>query len=596
MNGTPACLLDLRQQIVTLNQTMQGALRLETAELSFSQWILSLPQPLQKKFHKAIHQLLTEGNKQVTVTSFKLKDWKQYDSTLMHLTNGQIALTLKPSEVSQEWTTSISDGRRRGNIQPTRNDQEQNKSASHEMVSGDKPYKMTHLVDNFPNGLAMISHNWDITYANSKMEEICGYKLKDYQRVKLWDLYSVDEYYRFFQHYLRAMETKKPVEFEGYLPETETMVKMTVHPTEFGLTVFAQDITQYKKQLKALKDSEERFSVLANNINEVFWIASPDYEHIYYLSPSFQKLFGLSRKDFLKNPEVFFKILGEDDSRKFETGLAVMRKQKNQVEYKVKTPDGVEKWIRTKGFPIVNQGKSYVIGIHEDITECKEMIRLKEKSQQLSTITQMSAGIAHEIKNPLTAIKGFLQIGAANPDLRDNYQDIILDEVNRIEAIVQDFMMLSKPKSSLQLEEAKPDELVHYVLQLLEPEADEKNVQLLFDSDRQNETFFTEPKRVNQILINLVKNAIDAVDEDGRVRVKIQLTSQYLTVSVSDNGPGLSAQELSKVGEPFFTTKEKGTGLGVMVTKKMVADLNGTISYKSKVGEGTNVTVQLPRR
>ncbi|WP_258871107.1 ATP-binding protein [Halobacillus trueperi] len=223
------------------------------------------------------------------------------------------------------------------------------------------------------------------------------------------------------------------------------------------------------------------------------------------------------------------------------------------------------------------------------------MLELKEKSQQLSTITQMSAGIAHEIKNPLTAIKGFLQIGAANPELRDNYQEIILDEVNRIEAIVQDFMMLSKPKSSIQLEQVDPEQLVSYVLRLLEPEANEKQIYLLFDCDPIQDKFETEPKRLNQILINLVKNAIDAVDLGGEVRVSIQMSSSNLTLSVRDNGPGLTPQELAKIGEPFFTTKEKGTGLGVMVTKKIVSDLNGEISYESQKGAGTTVTVTLPK-
>ncbi len=100
---------------------------------------------------------------------------------------------------------------------------------------------------------------------------------------------------------------------------------------------------------------------------------------------------------------------------------------------------------------------------------------------------------------------------------------------------------------------------------------------------------------MNQILINLVKNAIDAVDSGGEVRVSIEMSSEELTLSVRDNGPGLTSQELTKIGEPFFTTKEKGTGLGVMVTKKIVADLNGIISYESQKGAGTTVTVRLPK-
>lgn len=590
LSATPACLLDLRNQHVIVNQEMQSTLQLEQTEMSVSEWLLLLPQSAQQKLQRLMHRLMTEGLKEKT---FHITEWSR-ECQLVHLTNGQIALTLKEvmkekpvhhpeeSKVEQSLFTSFQ--------LPFKQD-----SLSKQRL-GNGDHKFDDLMDKFPQGLAVISQNWEIQYANKKMEEITGYLFEEAQNRKLWDLYSVEEHYHFFQHYLRAMEKQEKVEFEGHLHKRGMTVHVTVLPFQSGLTIFMQDITNYKKQLQALKESEERFAILANNMKDVFWISDEHFTQIHYLSPSFQSLFGMSRREALSNPESILNVVHPDDLNRVKSGFALMRTQKHQVEYRLVSPSGEEKCMMTKGFPVQNHGTIYFIGIHEDVTEKNEMLRLKEKSQQLSTITQMSAGIAHEIKNPLTAIKGFLQIGAANPDLRDHYQNIILDEVNRIEAIVQDFMMLSKPKSSLQKEEVEPDRVVSYVTRLLEPEADEKNVQLIYNPKSLNEPILTEPKRLNQILINLVKNAIDAVDIDGIVSIVAELSSSDLTFSVSDNGPGLSAEELSKIGEPFFTTKEKGTGLGVMVTKKIVGDLNGTISYKSKKGEGTKVTVRLPRK
>nr|WP_256558169.1 ATP-binding protein [Halobacillus sp. A1] len=108
--------------------------------------------------------------------------------------------------------------------------------------------------------------------------------------------------------------------------------------------------------------------------------------------------------------------------------------------------------------------------------------------------------------------------------------------------------------------------------------------------------FYCEPKRLKQILINLVSNAMDALDEDGEVQIEAVLQNDELIISVIDNGHGLSEQELTKLGEPFYTTKEKGTGLGIMVTKKMIDDLDGRLNYQSSKNEGTCVTVRLPFR
>ncbi|WP_254854030.1 PAS domain S-box protein [Halobacillus salinus] len=593
LNATPACLLDLREQHVIVNKEMQDMLHLEKTEMSVSKWMLLLPRSAQQKLQRLMHRLMTEGLKDKT---FHISEWNR-QGQLIHLTNGQIALTIKdaiqeksvegqsiePKPEQQPMFTSFQLPYKRS-VVPVQS----NQSKTNEKHLSD-------LLDKFPQGMAIIGHNWEIQYANKKMEEITGYTFDRNKARKLWDLYSIEEHYHFFQHYLRAMEKQEEVEFEGHLYNRGITVHVTVHPTDAGLSIFLQDITHYKQQLQALKESEERFAILANNMKDVFWISNDSFTQIHYLSPSFQSVFGMSRREALSKPENVLNVVHPDDLNRVKSGLALMRSKKHQVEYRLVGPNGEEKCMMTKGFPVQNNGTVYVIGIHEDVTEKNEMLKLKEKSQQLSTITQMSAGIAHEIKNPLTAIKGFLQIGAANPDLRDHYQNIILDEVNRIEAIVQDFMMLSKPKSSLQKEEVEPGSVVTYVTRLLEPEADEKNVQLIYNPKSLNDTISTEPKRLNQILINLVKNAIDAVDHGGIVSIVAELSSNDLTLSVSDNGPGLSAQELAKIGEPFFTTKEKGTGLGVMVTKKIVGDLNGTISYKSKKGEGTKVTVRLPR-
>ncbi|UOQ46529.1 ATP-binding protein [Halobacillus salinarum] len=597
LNGTPACLVDLRLQLVMLNQEMQELLQLDETEKSFSEWITAFRIFDQSEIHKMLHQFMTEQTRESSVHISTRNSLERLLFKGVHLSNGQIIMTISPDQHQQASAKEIHENY--GSQVPL--DYKHPSAARMQTLHLSNPkdsqfkHRITHLVDKFPHGIALLNYNWDVLYANPKMEELTGVKFKENYGRKLWEVHSIAEYYLFFQHILRAMETQTTVEFEGFIGETKSIVHMTVHPMEQGITVFAKDITKDKQHLQALKDSEERFNMLANNIKDVMWICDSSLENVYYLSPSFKKMFGMARRNVPSVQTVINKAVHEEDRALVNESFNAMKKERVQLDYRVKHPTGDIKWIRTKGFPLRSDEKCYVVGIHEDITEFKEMIKLRERSQQLSTITQMSAGIAHEIKNPLTAIKGFLQIGAANPALRDNYQDIILDEVNRIESIVQDFMMLSKPKSSIQLEEVELKQVIDYVTRLLQGEADTKKVRLFSSCHFNEHSIYTEPKRLKQILLNIVKNALEAVEVGGEVQINGKQLEDELTLSVIDNGQGLTEQELAKIGEPFFTTKEKGTGLGVMVTKKMVEDLNGSIYFESEKGKGTEVTVVLPK-
>ncbi|UOR13942.1 ATP-binding protein [Halobacillus amylolyticus] len=605
-SGTPACLINVHYQTVALNDEMRKALQLDQTHFSLCEWFSLFRSSNRPDIHQMIYQSSQTEEVDFSVDMRVANEYRIFICKIFHLKNDQRALIFPNSQVHAGNSSSL-----QGDEELLQKDTDlsahmtelPSNIAFHQTILTDQlatnqvsPEKelFSQVADHFPHGLAMVNNNWELIYANDKMEKLTGLSYHMNLNKKLWDVVSADDHSDFFQHCLRAMDTQETVELEGDLNKYDLTVKLTILPTTQGLTIIGQDITLYKQQLLALQASEKRFSILANNINDVFWICDTEFQKIHYVSPAFNEMFGMKRREILASWSSLENIVHMNDYNKILSAFSVMKQQKHQVEYRITTTSGEEKWIRTQGFPIISEGNEYIIGTHQDITKYKEMGQLKEKSQQLSTITQMAAGVAHEIKNPLTAIKGFLQIGAVNPDLRDNYYEIILDEVNRIESIVQDFMMLSKPKSSIQLEKIDIEEVVSYVLRLLDPEATGKNVDLSFTCDIVEKSFESEPKRLKQILLNLASNAIDATEEDGDIRVAAYNKGDELVLSVKDDGQGLSDQQLAKLGEPFFTTKEKGTGLGVMVTKKMVTDLNGTIAYQSELGKGTCVTVCLP--
>ncbi|UOQ92536.1 ATP-binding protein [Halobacillus shinanisalinarum] len=604
-SGTPACLINVHYQTVALNDEMRKALQLDQTHFSLCEWFSLFRSSNRPDIHQMIYQSSQTKELDFSVDMRVANEYRIFLCKIFDLKNDQKTLIFPKAhkvdssllQGNEELLQKDTDGPANMIEHPSNAAFRQTAILTDQLSASQiSPEKelFSQVADHFPHGLAMVNNSWELIYANDKMEKLTGLSYQTNLNRKLWDVVSVDEYSDFFRHCLRAMDTQESVELEGELNKYDLTVKMTILPTTQGLTIIGQDITLYKQQLSALQASEKRFSMLANNINDVFWICDSEFQKIHYVSPAFNDMFGMRRREILASWSSLENIVHMNDYNRVLNAFSVMKQQKHQVDYRVTTTSGEEKWIRTKGFPIISEGTEYIIGTHQDITKYKEMVQLKEKSQQLSTITQMAAGVAHEIKNPLTAIKGFLQIGAVNPDLRDNYYEIILDEVNRIESIVQDFMMLSKPKSSIQLEKIDIEEVVSYVLRLLDPEATGKNVDLSFTCDIVEKSFQSEPKRLKQILLNLASNAIDATEEEGDIRVAAYNRGDDLVLSVKDDGQGLSDQQLAKLGEPFFTTKEKGTGLGVMVTKKMVTDLNGTIAYKSELGKGTCVTVCLP--
>ncbi|MFG6117089.1 ATP-binding protein [Halobacillus sp. MO56] len=455
--------------------------------------------------------------------------------------------------------------------------------------------QMKAITENFPHGLALINKKWELTYANPQMERMLGKDLQSHYKHKLWQLYPISDYYLFYRHYYMALEMEQPVTFDAYMQERKMYARITIYPTDDGFTIFIQDVTVRKKYLHALQEAEKRFSLLADNIKDVFWICDESFAKLIYVSPRFKDLFGLPLEERENDPLTWWEQIADDESYSYiRDGYRKMRKENSQIEYRITTPENEVKWIRTRGFPVQDGKEKYIVGISEDITEMKEKEAFMRKSEQLSAITQMSAGIAHEIKNPLTALKGFMQLGTANPDLRESYNELLLSEVNRIESIVNDFMMLAKPSSSIQVEEVNIKQTIDYVIELYQSLISEKGITIHTSIACYESAIHSDPNRFKQILINIIKNAIEAVDCHGKIQVDVVCEDGEALITISDDGKGLSPEKLKRLGEPFFTTKKDGTGLGIMVTRKMVDDLGGTINYSSEEGEGTSVAILFP--
>lgn len=233
--------------------------------------------------------------------------------------------------------------------------------------------------------------------------------------------------------------------------------------------------------------------------------------------------------------------------------------------------------------------------IIRDISERKKNEELLINSEKLYVAGQLAAGIAHEIRNPLTSLKGFLQLIVSGRKNNSSYYDIMNSELDRIEDIVSELLMLSKPQV-YQLSYHDVRNMMRDTIKLLETQAILHNTSI--DADYGNEPLWVYgvENQVKQVFINVIKNAIEAMIDGGSIRVKLYRTGDEVFVQIHDEGPGIGEDQLAKMGQPFYTTKEKGTGLGLMVSYKIVDNHRGRIRVNSEIGKGTVFEIMLPFR
>jgi PAS domain S-box-containing protein len=228
----------------------------------------------------------------------------------------------------------------------------------------------------------------------------------------------------------------------------------------------------------------------------------------------------------------------------------------------------------------------------QDITERRKTEDLLLRSDKLSVLGQMSAGIAHEIRNPITALKGFLQLMKSNVE-ENRYVDIMLSEIERINLIVGEFLFLAKPNEIL-FETKDIKILLHNVITLLDTQAIINNVQILTDFSPEIPFIQCDENQLKQVFVNILKNAIESMPKGGNIVVEVKREDdENVLIRFTDQGCGIPEDKLSKLGEPFYTTKETGTGLGLMVSYKIIEAHQGHMKIHSEINKGTIVEVTL---
>ncbi len=236
-----------------------------------------------------------------------------------------------------------------------------------------------------------------------------------------------------------------------------------------------------------------------------------------------------------------------------------------------------------------------VVLIIENLKQQILLQRELRRSEKMNVVSQLAASVAHEVRNPLTTVNGFLQLISRDDNITDkqrNYIDITLSELNRAQSIINDYLSLAKPNNS-NTQLVNISEELSKTVELMTSYTNIQSIEV--------ETFIEDSLYINgnkdeikQVLINIIKNAIEAIGNDGLLQINAFAKEQDIIVKITDNGPGMTKEQLSKIGTPFYSTKDKGTGVGLTICFQIIEQLKGSIYVESTVGKGTSFLIKLP--
>jgi len=386
---------------------------------------------------------------------------------------------------------------------------------------------------------------------------------------------------------------------------------------------FNEMAAELHQSQQALQESEAKYRNLTDSLDEVIYRADPETFVCTYVNPAVERIYGYTVEEWLGDPTLWESTIHpEDKERVLAKFTEAQRKMESRViEYRIIRKDKMVRWVIDHASWEKDQQGNVVSlnGAMYDITERKQAeVALQEYSERLEEIVeertkelrdtqeqlvrreklailgQLAGGVAHELRNPLSVMSNAIyylrSINTNADETTREYLERISSAVGNAEGIVSDLLDFSRTRS-LEREEVTASELVARVLQERPPP---EKVKVTTGIPPELPPAFVDPRQIGQVLGNLVANACQAMPEGGNLTISAQADKEKVSLSITDTGCGISKENMEKIFEPLFTTKARGIGLGLAVSRNLVELNGGSIEVESEAGKGSTFTVALP--
>jgi two-component system sporulation sensor kinase A len=462
------------------------------------------------------------------------------------------------------------------------------------------------ITENMIDIIGLVNEEGLFTYLTPSYEWVTGYPKNEAIGTSPFTLIHPDDQHQIISEFMRMISEQVPLTVEyRYLKKDRTYIWLESQGTPVieknkgkYAVVASRDITQRKMAEFALKKSEHTHRLILEHSNDLICLIDRQSNYLY-ASRSYQDILGIDPKKLLGQPALKH-IHHEDHAAVQEYISHITESQYVQpLIYRKIHASGSEVFLEGKGMSMLSENGEVegMVFISRDITEKRKTDEYKRNSEKLAVVGELAAGVAHEIRNPLTSIKGLFDLlknGEINGEKQHFYHEVISKELNHIEQIVNEFMGLAKPDAMQYENEVNVVKLLQDTLLIFSSQADMHNVEirLLF---KENELFVAcEKNQIKQVFVNIIKNALEAMSNGGVLTVGIdELEDGSVKLLFADTGVGIEEDRLKRIGVPFYTNKERGIGLGLTVSNKIITEHKGSLHIESIPGKGTTVAVTL---
>ncbi|MGE1013022.1 PAS domain-containing sensor histidine kinase [Bacillus wiedmannii] len=455
------------------------------------------------------------------------------------------------------------------------------------------------ILQNMPVMVDALDYNGDFVLWNRECEIVTGYTAEEIigNPHALQLLYPDHDYRHQIQtKFLTCGKNFRDWEMHLTCKNGETKTIMWSNISEqfpvkgYSYWAVGVDITHLKAIEEQLKQQTSELELIFKALPDLCFLTKDDGTIIDYKAGSPTK-FYVPAEAFMGKK--FFEVLPSPVAQQFQEAILQVKEKATNVivEYPLTINDSVN-FFEARCLPLLHEKIMIIV---RDITERKKTEELLNKSDTLAAIGQLAAGVAHEVRNPLTVIKGFIQLFQINKEDQEKYFDLMLSEIDRIEAILQEFLSIAKT-DEINTEQKNIYQIYKNVVSLMNTKAIMTNIQVELYADTKDISIECSENQLKQVFINILQNSIEAMPDGGKITIHIkEINDEGVIIHVIDEGIGIPEERIKRLGEPFYSTKEKGTGIGLMLSYKIIESHQGKISIMSEVGVGTTVTIYLPK-
>ncbi len=355
------------------------------------------------------------------------------------------------------------------------------------------------------------------------------------------------------------------------------------------------DITERKQNEENLRQSEERFAQIFYNSPAAMAIVRMRDDRYIDINQKYLELTEFSREEVIGSTPLQLNIIVE--GKKYREFLLSELRQKGEVknfEYRIKTRAGNIVTILSSIILTNLDNELCRIALMKDITREREMEAEMARLERLNLIGEMAASIGHEIRNPMTSVRGFLQLLGGKSEYKGDsaYFDLMIEELDRANAIITEYLSMAKDKK-VDLRPRSLNMIIKTIWPVIQSEANLKEINVEFEFSDIPESLIDESE-IRQLILNMAHNGIEAMSPGGKMTIGTSLEGDAIVLYIKDEGHGLHPEIMDKIGTPFQTTKDNGTGLGLAVCYSIAARHSAKIDYDTG-STGTTFFVRFPQ-